>query len=244
MTVTDEAIDKIKEMIVGGQLRPGDRLPRGADLAKRLGLSRNSLREAVKALCLVRVLEVRHGDGTFVSTLDPAVLRETVSFVVDVHRGDTDAAFLEVRRILEPAAAGLAAQRITEAELVALRAVVDALPACPTVDEAVANGDEFHRRIARCAGNEVLDALIEGFSGRGAACARRPLSGGAVTRMRDEHAAILDAIASGRPALASAWSTVHIAPATDAHRPVLASGTSRGSASGVTAAGCPVAADR
>ena len=50
MAVTDDAIEAIKQMIVAGELRPGDRLPREADLADRLGLSRNSLREAVKAL--------------------------------------------------------------------------------------------------------------------------------------------------------------------------------------------------
>jgi GntR family transcriptional regulator, transcriptional repressor for pyruvate dehydrogenase complex len=53
MALTDEAILRIKEMIVSGQLRPGDRLPREPDLAEELGLSRNSLREAVRALALV-----------------------------------------------------------------------------------------------------------------------------------------------------------------------------------------------
>ncbi|MGH3415755.1 MAG: FadR/GntR family transcriptional regulator, partial [Actinocrinis sp.] len=53
MAVTDEAIEKIKGMIVSGMLRPGDRLPKEADLASDLGLSRNSLREAVKALSLI-----------------------------------------------------------------------------------------------------------------------------------------------------------------------------------------------
>ena len=74
MAVTDEAIDKIKEMIVSGELGPGDRLPKESDLADRLGLSRNSLREAVKALSLIHVLDVRQGDGTYVTSLDPRLL--------------------------------------------------------------------------------------------------------------------------------------------------------------------------
>ena len=57
MALTDGAIDKIKGMILSGALGPGDRLPKEADLAERLGLSRNSLREAVKALSLIRVLD-------------------------------------------------------------------------------------------------------------------------------------------------------------------------------------------
>ncbi|WP_368857727.1 FadR/GntR family transcriptional regulator, partial [Vibrio parahaemolyticus] len=63
MAVTDEAILRIKEMIVHGELRPGQRLPPEKELSERLGLSRNSLREAVKALDMMRVLDVRRGDG-------------------------------------------------------------------------------------------------------------------------------------------------------------------------------------
>ncbi|MFC9955615.1 FadR/GntR family transcriptional regulator, partial [Streptomyces prasinus] len=89
MPVTDEAIEKIKAMIVAGELRPGERLPKEADLAGRLGLSRNSLREAVKALSLIRVLDVRQGDGTYVTSLEPALLLDALGFVVDFHHDDT-----------------------------------------------------------------------------------------------------------------------------------------------------------
>src|ERR1700746_3166721 len=68
--VTDEAIETIRELIASGEWGPGTRLPREADLAAQLGLSRNSLREAVRALSLARVLEVRQGDGTYVSSLE------------------------------------------------------------------------------------------------------------------------------------------------------------------------------
>src|SRR3954447_7524676 len=110
MALTDEAILRIKEMIVGGQLRPGDKLPREADLAETLGLSRNSLREAVRALALINVLDVRQGDGTYVTSLEPRLLLDTMSFVLDLHRDDTVIQFFEVRRILEPAATALATE--------------------------------------------------------------------------------------------------------------------------------------
>src|SRR6476619_4359412 len=100
MALTDEAIKRIKSMIVSGELRPGDRLPREADLAERLGLSRSSLREAVRALALIHVLDVRQGDGTYVTSLEPRLLLDAMTFVVDFHRDDTVLAFLEVRRIL------------------------------------------------------------------------------------------------------------------------------------------------
>src|SRR5258708_20480770 len=69
--VTHDAIETIRELIASGQWGPGTRLPREADLAAQLGLSRNSLREAVRALSLARVLEVRQGDGTYVSSPAP-----------------------------------------------------------------------------------------------------------------------------------------------------------------------------
>src|SRR5215210_7893479 len=107
-------------MIISGELRPGDRLPKEADLARRLGLSRNSLREAVRALTLVRILDVRQGDGTYVSSLESDVLLEAVSFVIDVHEDRSVLHLLEARRVLEAATAALAAQHITDAELAEL----------------------------------------------------------------------------------------------------------------------------
>src|SRR6266566_1136349 len=74
--VTDEAIEQIRVLVASGEWGPGTRLPREADLAAQLGLSRNSLREAVRALSLARVLEVRQGDGTYVSSLEPGELLE------------------------------------------------------------------------------------------------------------------------------------------------------------------------
>src|SRR5256714_12072617 len=98
-------------MIVSGELGPGDRLPKEADLADRLGLSRNSLREAVRALSLIHVLDVRRGDGTYVTSLEASLLMDAMGFVVDVHRDDTVLQFLEARRVLEPAVTELAALR-------------------------------------------------------------------------------------------------------------------------------------
>src|SRR5947209_19943740 len=104
-------------MIVSGELGPGDRLPKEADLADKLGLSRNSLREAVRALSLIHILDVKQGDGTYVTSLEPRLLLEAMSFVTDFHRDDSVLDFLEVRRILEPAAAALAALKMTDEEI-------------------------------------------------------------------------------------------------------------------------------
>jgi DNA-binding FadR family transcriptional regulator len=213
MAVTDEAIEKIKGMIVSGALRPGDRLPKESELAAELGLSRNSLREAVRALSLIRILDVRQGDGTYVTSLDPQLLLEALSFVVDFHRDDTVLEFLAVRRILEPAATAIASALISEAELDALSAQLDTLGPAPSVEELVACDLEFHRGIVQACGNSVLCSLLDGLSGptTRARIWRGLTQEDAVSRTLHEHRAILAALRDRDAEAARSWATVHIA---------------------------------
>ncbi|GAB3158531.1 FadR/GntR family transcriptional regulator [Microbispora hainanensis] len=213
MAVTDAAIDKIKQMITSGELAPGDRLPKEADLAERLGLSRNSLREAVRALALINVLDVRQGDGTYVTSLQPHLLLEAMSFVVDFHRDDTVLQFLEVRRVLEPAATAMAALNMSDEDVKELRAILDALPGDPSVEELVANDLRFHQHIAAGSGNPVLCSLIDSLSGptTRARVWRGLTQEGALDDTREQHVMICEAIAARRPEVARAWATVHVA---------------------------------
>ncbi|MEO3810819.1 FadR/GntR family transcriptional regulator [Sphaerisporangium sp. B11E5] len=212
MAVTDAAIDKIKGMIVSGELAPGARLPKEADLAERLGLSRNSLREAVRALSLINVLDVRQGDGTYVTSLEPRLLLDALSFVVDFHRDDTVLEFFQVRRILEPAATAMAATSMTPEDVEDLKGILDALPANPTIEELVANDLEFHQRIAVGSGNTVLASLIESLSAPTARARiwRGLTQEGATLKTQEQHLAIYDAIATHQPEIARSWATVHI----------------------------------
>ncbi|GHE44295.1 GntR family transcriptional regulator [Streptosporangium violaceochromogenes] len=213
MAVTDAAIDKIKEMIFSGELAPGSRLPKEADLAERLGLSRNSLREAVRALALIRVLDVRQGDGTYVTSLEPQLLLDAMAFVVDFHQDDTVLEFFQIRRILEPAATAMAATRMTESEIAELRGILGSLPENPTIGQLVAGDLAFHRRIAAGSGNAVLCALIESLSGptTRARIWRGLTRENALEKTREQHTAICDAIAARQPEVARSWATIHIA---------------------------------
>ncbi|MFB6663064.1 FadR/GntR family transcriptional regulator [[Kitasatospora] papulosa] len=213
MAVTDEAIERIKGMIVSGALAPGDRLPKESELAAELGLSRNSLREAVRALSLIRILDVRQGDGTYVTSLDPQLLLEALSFVVDFHRDDTVLEFFAVRRILEPAATAMAALRIGEEQLDALGAQLDALGPEPSVEALVAGDLEFHRGITRHSGNSVLCSLLDGLSGptTRARVWRGLTQEDAVGRTLREHRAILAAMRDRDAEAARSWATVHVA---------------------------------
>src|SRR5262249_25029576 len=156
------------------------------------------------------VLDVRQGDGTYVTSLAPQLLLDAFSFIVDFHRDDTVLQFLEVRRILEPAATELAAQRMTDADIAELRRVLTGLRDDATIDELVTNDLEFHHRIAAGAGNGLLCSLVDSLSGptTRARIWRGLTQAGAVERTREQHAAILDAIATRRPELARSWATV------------------------------------
>ncbi len=217
MAVTDEAIEKLREMIVSGRLKPGDRLPREADLATSLGLSRSSLREAVRALSLVRILDVRQGDGTYVSSLAADSLLDALSFIVEFHHDASVLELLEVRRILEPAASARAAVLIDDASLASLEEILDRSTPDSAVEELVRNDVEFHRAIAVASGNTVLASLIESLSGptQRARVWRGITQEGALARTLAEHRSIFGAIRAHDPELARTWATVHIAGVED-----------------------------
>lgn len=215
MAVTDEAITKIKAMLISGELKAGDRVPPEKELSERLGLSRSSLREAVKALELARVLDVRRGDGTYVTSLEPAILMETMSFVVDLHQEGAAAELLEVRRILEPGSASLAARRITPDAAAELRACVAAVEEDSSVEDLISHDLAFHALVARASGNAYLHGLLEGLA---AGTLRGHIWSGlmqdkAVSATLAEHAAIAAAITAGDPDLARALMTVHVSGA-------------------------------
>ncbi|WP_243229462.1 FadR/GntR family transcriptional regulator [Microbacterium sp. CIAB417] len=213
MAVTDEAIEKIKAMIVSGELAPGDRLPPEKELAERLGLSRNSMREAVKALEVIRVLDVRRGDGTYVTSLEPHLLLEAISFVVDMHDDDSMLEIFAVRRMLESQATGLAATLGSDEQVQALRDELDGVGTDVSIDDLVAHDIRFHRDIVRMAGNAYLASLIESLSSQTvrARVWRGLTEQGAVERTLAEHRAIADAVAQHDPNLATSLATAHIA---------------------------------
>lgn len=212
MAVTDEAILKIKEMILSGEIGPGDRLPPEKDLSERLGLSRSSLREAVKALEVIRVLDVRRGDGTYVTSLEPRLLLEAMSFVVDLQLDSSILDLFAVRRILEPAAARLAATRMTPADVCALRRLLGGVDESTDVEGLVAHDLEFHGHISRVSGNTYLASLIDSLSSQTvrARIWRGLTQENSVARTLAEHRAIVDALERGDADLAQALTTVHV----------------------------------
>jgi DNA-binding FadR family transcriptional regulator len=212
VAVTDEAILKIREMLLTGEIGPGDRLAPEPQLAERLGLSRSSLREAIKALEVIRVLDVRRGDGTYVTSLEPGLLLEAVSFVVDLHDDQSVLEILAVRRILESAAAASAAKNPDPQDHVALHDVLASVDKATDVEGLVTHDLEFHRRIAEAGGNGYLASLLESLSSHTirARIWRGLTQENVVARTLEEHHAILNAIERRDSELASAAMTLHV----------------------------------
>ncbi|HEX4442754.1 MAG TPA: FadR/GntR family transcriptional regulator [Galbitalea sp.] len=207
LSQTDVVLQGIKHMITTGALGPGSRLPIEKDLAVSLGVSRGSLREGVRALCIMGVLETRQGDGTYVTSLDSNLLLAPMGFMVDLQAPEHRHDLHTVRRILESEAAARAALYITDEQLADAAAVLAAVK--PLVvegqeldHEAIMDADiAFHHIVAQAANNSAMSALIDALANR-TQRARLWLglhNHGRVVTSHDEHVAILGALQSHHP---------------------------------------------
>ncbi|GLW46453.1 GntR family transcriptional regulator [Streptomyces sp. NBRC 14336] len=211
-TVTQRAIERIKALIAEGSLEPGQRLPTERDLAAQLGISRSSMREAIRALTVMGVLEARHGSGIYVTRLEAGDLLETFGVVADLSRGTGLVELLEVRRILESAATAMAAARITADQLAEVERRLKAMHATDDPEEVLVHDLAFHREIALAAGNATMAAILDSLSSRTfrARVRRAYQEEGALDRTRHEHAAIHRALVARDPDAARAAAAVHV----------------------------------
>jgi GntR family transcriptional repressor for pyruvate dehydrogenase complex len=231
VSITDDALARLRDLILSGELQPGSQLPPEQELASQLGVSRSSMREAVRALTHARLVEVRRGLGTFVTGLEPALLLEGVRTAAQAARDESVFEIFEVRRILEPAAAGLAASRITEAQLAELRGDLDAMrQAKRNPAEFIRHDEAFHNRIAHAAGNSWLEALLRGLAAPTIQVRTRRLQAGEQVPglTITQHERIYDALVRRDTALAEATSLLHIATTADGLQALLVSDDQEG----------------
>jgi GntR family transcriptional repressor for pyruvate dehydrogenase complex len=213
VSVTTETIEKIKGMILSGDVLPGDKLPPENELAERLGVSRSSLREAVRALAVLNVVEARQGDGTYVTSLTPDVLLGSMSFGIELVNDPSLLEVFQVRRFLETAATASAAISISEDELTSLRECMARMDRAESIEELVRADEEFHRIVVGATRNSVLVALMDNLSSRTvrARLWRGVVERDAVERTKQWHHAILDGLGARDPELARAADLMHIA---------------------------------
>lgn len=227
--LTEAAIDRLRELIASGTLRPGDRLPPEMELATQIGASRNTIREAVRALVTAQVLDVRRGDGTYVTSLRPELLLHGVAFAAEMLQPEHALELLAVRRILEAAASGLAARLIDEPTLAALGACLEDMRSAETHEILVQHDARFHALVAGASGNATLASVLTGISSQTvrARVWRGNLDEGVIARTLSQHADILAALEAGDPVLAEATAITHVAT-TEAWLRELAADRARG----------------
>ena len=172
-TLPEEIANRLLKQIREQELRPGDKLPAERSLAQMMDVSRPVLREALRALALMRVVDIRQGDGTYITSLEP---KQLVSHLDFVFPKDSVALvqLLEARRVVEAGNVRLAARRVTERELAELQELVASLAACIDDPDRFSELDiEFHTAVCATAGNFLLLQFMNIISTLGPR-ARRP----------------------------------------------------------------------
>jgi GntR family transcriptional repressor for pyruvate dehydrogenase complex len=159
--LADEVVERLVRLILDQGLRPGDRLPSERQLMAQFGVGRSSLREAMKALSVLGVVDVSVGSGAFVADGVASVLTKPLAWALLM--GDKDARDLaEARQAIEGELAALAAERATDEELAAIGERLALMRATLDDAEAFTRYDlEFHLAIARAAHSEVLYRVVQ-----------------------------------------------------------------------------------
>jgi GntR family transcriptional repressor for pyruvate dehydrogenase complex len=211
--LTEAAIQRMRAMIASGALSPGSRLPPEAELAAELGASRNTVREAVRALVTARVLDVKRGDGTYVTSLRPELLLEGIGAAVELMQEGFSLELIAVRRILEPAATAMAAVDIDTETLDALRACLERMEAATSEAERIGHDADFHALVAAASGNATLASMLAAVSSRTirARAWRGVAEEGAGASTIRQHQEILEALREHDPSRAEAAALLHVA---------------------------------
>ena len=206
-----QIVARLLDLIQQRHLEPGDRLPAERELAATMGVSRSSLREALRALTVLGVTEMRHGTGTYISSLEPDLLVRHLSFVLSLSDQASDQLF-EARKVVEPAMAALAAERINDGTLELLEACVKrAREAIGDADAFMETDLELHDAIRVAAENAILGRFMESIRALGLASRMRTGSRRAVQEQTvKDHRKIVAALRARDPEAASAAMHRHI----------------------------------
>jgi GntR family transcriptional repressor for pyruvate dehydrogenase complex len=209
--LSEQIADKILNMIKENQLKPGDMLPPERELAAMMGVSRPSLREALRALSIMRIIENRQGSGTYVASLEPERLIEHLDVIVSLN----DSTFLELfkaRKILEVGLAGMAAELVTDEEILEMQEIHDLSKG------AVGNPDQFmeydlrlHNKILEITRNPILSIFMKSITKLSILSRRRTNEYPAIrTQTLEDHQQIILALADRDPKAAGESMMKHL----------------------------------
>src|ERR1700688_400373 len=162
----EQIVQQVEDSILRGQLKPGDQLPAERDLAQRFGVSRTAVREAVKTLREKGLVEAYSGRGTFVTNGTSQAIRQSLDLMIRINQQEGSAHLAELRLVLEPDIAGLAASRIEEQLLSTMREAVAVMDKSLRDPDAYVEADlDFHLALAEAAGNPLILSLLDSIVG-------------------------------------------------------------------------------
>jgi GntR family transcriptional repressor for pyruvate dehydrogenase complex len=162
----EQIVQQIEESITTGRLKEGDQLPAERELAHQFGVSRTAVREAVKALREKGLVEAYPGKGTFITNGTARSIRQTLDRMIKIGQPEGTASLAEVREILEPDIAALAATRADEENLAAMREAIVVMDTARQDADAFIEADlDFHLALAEAASNPLILSLIDSIVG-------------------------------------------------------------------------------
>src|SRR5574341_442264 len=191
-----QIVEQIERRIIAGDLKVGDQLPSERELAEQFAVSRIAVREAVKALREKGLVEIRPGKGTFITNGTSGVVRNSLGLLIKFGSTDGSSNLVEVREILEPEIAALAATRITDEQIAAMSEAVGIMDtALDNVDVFVEADLDFHLALAQATQNPIIPLLMDSIIDLLREQRKRiALTKGGLQRGQYHHKRILDAV--------------------------------------------------
>ena len=160
--LTSEITRRLLDYMLSGTISPGERMPSERKLAQALGVGRSIVRQALKSLTVLGLLEVRQGDGTYLRRMDSPFLPLAIEWGLLLGAKKAQD-LVEARYHLEVVVAGLAAERRDEAALEEMRRTADVMSNTTDQEEFIAADIAFHAQMAQAAGNETLLQVMSGI---------------------------------------------------------------------------------
>lgn len=209
--VSKEIIDQVRDLISSGRLKPGDRLPSERELALTFRVGRSTVREAIRSMESLGLIEVRAGEGTFLA--GPSARNTQDPLTANLFKAwSTHFKLFEVRAVLEPSLAALAARRATPEQIKVMRGILaDQERDILRGETGKKEDSEFHHLIAEATGNEILHRIADSLMTLLGETRETSLQhSGRPSRSLKQHWAILEAIEGRNPGAAERRMQEHI----------------------------------
>jgi GntR family transcriptional regulator, transcriptional repressor for pyruvate dehydrogenase complex len=162
----EQIVQQIEDSILKGTLKSGDQLPSERELALKFGVSRTAVREAVKALHEKGLVEAYSGRGTFITNGTSEAVRQSINLMLRIDQSDGSESLAEVRQILEPEIAALAATRIQAPQIALMREAFSVMNSALRDPDAYIEADlDFHLALAEAAENPLILSLLDSIVG-------------------------------------------------------------------------------